>query len=1248
VGLSFLAIAGFSLLRRIRAAENGLANHRVLVAPTKVQPKLLSPLPSYVRAGSERRYSSNYGRLPLSFEVNHGQTDAQVRFLARGRGYVLFLTGDEAVLKLQESGVRNQESEAVPTLRSAHVSVAPTPHAGSAHAALKPGAIVEPTPTSALEDRLLAPRLNLENGLNKMENPRGRRAGPFATLRARSALRMRLEGAKPRAVVTGQEELPGKANYFIGNDPKKWRTNVPTYAQVKYRDVYPGIDLVYYGNQGGQLEYDFVVAPGADPGSILLAVDAEGQVGSKQKAVGRDQSQIESNGDLVVYKEANDEVRFHKPVAYQEQESEARSQESGGKDPQTDPQQDVANNRKSPITNRKSVEARFVLMASNQVRFAVGPYDHTRPLVIDPVLVYSTYLGGSDGDEGSAIAVDSSGNAYVTGETSSTDFPTVNPIQASNKATPASGNPTVFVTKFNSTGWALVYSTYLGGSSTDEGRGVAVDSSGNAYVTGTADSTDFPTVNALQATNHGGGDAFVAKLNATGSALVYSTYLGGTGEDSGLGIAVDSSGNAYVTGATGSTDFPTANPLQATFRGAIDAFVAKLNVAGSALVYSTFLGGTESDNAWGIAVDSSGNAYVTGFTDSEDFPTANPLQATCDACNSALTIGDAFVAKLNAAGSALVYSTYLGGQGYDSGNGIAVDSSGNAYVTGTTFSIDFPTASPLQATKLGPGDAFVAKLNAAGSALVYSTYLGGSGNDYGYGIAVDSSGNAYVTGSTSSTNFPTAYPVQSEYGGDPADAFVAQLNAAGSALVYSTYLGGQGDDSGNGIAVDSSGNAYVAGMTSSTDFPTVNPFQATNYGGLGAFVAKISAGGAGPLLSFSATSLTFGPQNIGTPSPPQTMTVTNTGKAGLTISSVTVGGTNASDFATSADTCTGATVTPNSTCTVNVTFTPTATGSRSASLIFTDNASDSPQTFALTGWGGTVVPVASVSPASLAFGNQNAGTTSASQPVTLSNTGSAALTIASIATTGYFGQTNNCGGSVAAGSSCTINVTFTPNTAGPFTGTLTISDNSNMEARSTQSVSLSGNGQSFDFTEANYLSATATVAPGQTATYTIGVVGQGGFNQTVTFGCTGAPFEATCTVSPNSLIPNANGSTTNITITVTTTAPSVSPPRSRYFLPLPPLSPGLRGLLMLALALAAMAWAAWRRNQRGASRWRPAIAPLALGLLLALMLAGCGGGGGGTHNPGTPASTYTLRLTGSAGSGSSFLGGFLLLTLNVT
>ncbi|MGA3326140.1 MAG: SBBP repeat-containing protein [Terriglobia bacterium] len=1194
IGLSFLAIVGFGVLLGPYVAGNALPNHQASAAPTKIQPKLVG----------------SFGKLPLSFEANQGQTGGRVRFLARGGGYTIFLTEDEAVLTL-ESPSQKAKSQRVKVEE---------PGDEIRNLKLETGNSKLATRHSSLAAAALAGQRTKDHGPRTMD----------------SVLRMKLVGANASAAVTGADELPGKSNYFIGNDPKKWRTNVSNYSKVKYQNVYPGVDLVYYGNQR-QLEYDFVVAPGANPSAIALDVGA-GLVPTQGRPQGSP-LRIADNGDLVVETDGG-EVRFHKPLVYQ---------------PAINSRQRIMD-----YGQRTPVEGHFVLQANNQVGFKVAPYDHTRPLIIDPVLVYSTYLGGSIADQGNSIAVDSFGYVYVTGWTESADFPTVNPLQATNHAYP---NSNVFVSKINPTGSALVYSTFLGGTgfseggvnSGDIGYGIAVDPSGNAYVTGMTTSLDFPTFNAFQGQAASGEDAFVAKLNTTGSALVYSTYLGGSSYDRAWGIAADSSGNAYVIGETSSNDFPTVNALQATNHTYLldyTVFVTKFNPAGSALVYSTYLGGSNEDEGYAIAVDSSGNAYVTGETFSTDFPTVNPFQATCGSCKG--HDSNAFVAKLNAAGSALVYSTYLGGSGADAAQGIVVDSSGNAYVAGATSSTNFPTVNPFQATKHASeySNAFVTKLNAAGSALVYSTYLGGSDSDGANGIAVDSFGNTYVVGSTNSTDFPTVNPVQGDFGGG-IDAFVAEVNAAGSALVYSTYLGGNSLDFGQGIGVGSSGNAYVTGTTASGNFPTVNPLQATvhSVSAGNAFITKISATGAAPSVSCSPTSLTFGAQNVGTTSAAQTATVTNTGTANLTLSTVTVGGTNASDFATSADTCTGATVTPNGTCTVSVTFTPSATGDRSASLILTDNASGSPQSLSLTGTGGTAPPVAGVSPSSLTFSYEGVGTTSASQSITLSNTGSAALTITSIATSANFSQTNNCVGSVAGGGSCSLNVTFSPTATGPFNGTLTITDNSNGVANSTQGVALSGTGQDFTLGVAAGSSTSATVAPGQTATYTLSVVpGQGGFGQSVSFThyvCQ-VPMGANCAFSPNPVTPGT--SVTNVTLTVTTTAPSVAQPRSRLLPLAPTLAPGQRVLLMLALILAAMAWAFGRRNQPGASRWQPTLVPLAAGLLLTLALAGCGGGGGSTppSNTGTPPGTYPFTVTGTAGSGASTLSHSMTLTLIVS
>jgi hypothetical protein len=616
------------------------------------------------------------------------------------------------------------------------------------------------------------------------------------------ALRMNLVGANRKPLVSGLEEQPGKVNYFIGRDPAKWRTNVPTYAKVHYQNVYAGIDLVYYGNQR-QLEYDFVVAPGADPGKIVLAFK------------GADKIEIDARGDLVL-RTAGGDLRQHKPVVYQEIDG-ARRDVTGG----------------------------YVRKGANRIGFQLAAYDTTRPLVIDPiVLAYSTFLGGSDHDDAGGIAVDADGNAYITGGTASFDFPTT--AGAFQPAFPGGA----FVTKLNPAGTALVYSAYIGGGT---GRGIAVDAAGNAYVTGEAQSGVPTTPGAFQQTNAGvNGNAFVTKLNPTGSALVYSTYLGGSAYDYGTGIAVDADGNAHIIGNASSDNFPTTpGAFQPTYGGGGDAFVSKLNPAGSALVYSTYLGGSGSgtngisgiDNGTGIAVDASGNAYVTGTTFSADFPT------TAGAFQTAFGAGGAFVTKLDPTGSAL-YSAILGNT---SGGAIAVDANGNAYVTGGAQSTNFPTTpGAFQTTSGGSVDAFVTKLDPTGSALVYSTYLGGSSNEGGNAIAVDAAGNAYVTGQTTSTNFPTTLGAfQTTYAGgsdvfSAGDAFVAKLDPAGSTLVYSSYLGGATVDRGNGIGVDAAGNFYVAGSTNSRLFPTTpGAFQPVGHTGNGfhansfdAFVAK--------------------------------------------------------------------------------------------------------------------------------------------------------------------------------------------------------------------------------------------------------------------------------------------------------------------------------------------------------------------------------------------------------------------------
>lgn len=654
------------------------------------------------QSDSKERVLQGEGRLPLSFEPNRGQTDTRVKFLARGRGYRLFLTPREAVLDLDVASQTTDARRAQKTAR---------------------GAVV----------------------------------------------RMGLIGASAQPSVLGTGQLPGRVNYLLGDDARRWRVGIPTFSKVLYREVYPGIDLAYYGSQG-RLEYDFVVRPGADPNVIAL------------RFAGAEDLNLTSHGDLLLRLDAG-ELRLQKPRIYQELDGA-----------------------------RRDVRGAYLRKGARAIGFELGSYDASRPLVIDPVLSYSTYLGGGGDEQGNLVAVDSAGNAYVTGRTASTNFPTTSGADSS-----LGGPQDAFVTKLNASGSALVYSTYLGGNALDDGETLAVDSASNAYVIGFTFSSDFPTVGAVDASLGGTEDAFVTKLNPSG-ALAYSTYLGGGGVDEGFGIAVDSAANAYAAGRTFSSDFPTFGAIDSSLGGADDAFVTKLNAAGSVFVYSTYLGGSGSEQAGSIALDSASSAYVPGFTSSSDFPTSTGAADT--------TLGgatDAFVTKLNASGSALAYSTYLGGSADESVPfGIAVDGSFNAYVTSRTFSTDFPTTTDaFDSTLGGTQDAFVTKLNPSGSALAYSTYLGGGGTERSFSIAVDDS-RAWVTGRTSSSDFPTIDPLDATLGGTQ-DAFVTKLNRPGGGLSFSTYLGGSGTDVGVGIALDSASpnpSAYIIGATGSSDFPT--------------------------------------------------------------------------------------------------------------------------------------------------------------------------------------------------------------------------------------------------------------------------------------------------------------------------------------------------------------------------------------------------------------------------------------------
>ncbi len=713
-----------------------------------------------------------YGKLPLSFEANRGQLDPSVSFQSHGLGYSLSLSAGDAVLALRTSG------------------------------------------TKLAEQKRLVPEMRGGN----IRQPVGSR---------QSVIRMKFSGANPKSEALGLDRLPGIVNYFIGNDPAKWRTNIPTYQKIEYKNIYAGVDLVYYGNEG-QLEYDLIVAPGADPTQIALAFEGTNHI------------EVDEHRDLRISVPtppmsplAAATIRMHKPVVYQLDDYGRKHLLEGGY---------VIRSAQASIrgsANKIGLHTGEVVLGekrTTEVAFQVASYDANRPLIIDPVLSWATYLGGRNEDYGFGIAVDQNGNAYVTGHTD-TGFPSG-----------AGQFGSAFVTRINAAGTAVLYTTYLGGSGLEDGLGIAVDQAGNAYVTGDTSSEDFPvTPGSIQTTGGGPGDGFITKLNANGTALLYSTYLGGSGVDEASAIAVDHGGNAYVTGssATPGSGFPGTSTtlIQSTNAGDFDAFVTKINAAGTAIVYSTYLGGTGRDFGNGIAVDQGGNAYVTGVTATQGsgFPGTVP---------GTIFVG-AFVTKINAGGTAIVFSTYLGDT--SNGRGIAVDQVGNAYVTGGTGNTLPGTAtSAIQSTYAGNGDAFVVKINAAGTAPIYSTYLGGSGDDFAFGIVVDQWGNAYVTGTTNTpgTGFPgtAASMLQSTFGGGAYDAFVTKVNPAGTALVYSTYLGGSGEDQARGIAVDGNGDAYVTGytLTPGSGFPGTenSPIQSMFAGGVDfgdAFVAKISS-----------------------------------------------------------------------------------------------------------------------------------------------------------------------------------------------------------------------------------------------------------------------------------------------------------------------------------------------------------------------------------------------------------------------
>jgi hypothetical protein len=666
-------------------------------------------------------------------------------------------------------------------------------------------------------------------------------------------VRMQFVGANHRAQISGAEELPGKINYLMGNEPARWQSGVATFARVCVGPLYPGVNLTYYGNQR-QLEYDFTVAPGADPGVIAIRFD------------GVDNISISPAAELVLNL-GDGEIRQPKPVIYQ-----------------------------TVNGVRKEISGGYNILDAHTVAFAIGHYNHSLPLVIDPILSYSTYFGGAADDIAWKVAVDTNGFVYVAGETLSAKLATVGALQTNYTGGIYTGD--AFVAKFSNDGSNLVYCTYLGGSQDDFADGLAVDNSGDVFLTGSTDSPNFPTNNALYPgilghgyANHQNGktiynaNAFVAEINPAGSRLIYSTYLGGSGNiaqgtgDTGTGIALDTAGNAYVTGYTSSTNFPVVNPLACQLAGttntllnrlagSYNGFLAKIGPGGTNLLYATYFGGTNIAVATGIAVDGNGAVYLAGYTDSTNFPTTpNAVQPYLGGITNAVLSFDAFAAKFaqpSATNLTLVYSTFLGGTNDDFGYGVAADAAGNAYVTGGTASPNFTNTAAnvtnwfnkltnnLNGLVLTT-NAFLVKLGPNGTNVLYSAVFGGLAEDIGYGVAVDSAGEAFVVGAASSTDFPTLNAsgllAATNSGGD--DVFVTAFNTNGSALLYSVYLGGAKNDFGYGLALDPVGDAYIVGQTLSSNFPTNNALDAALNGTSDAFLAKILLNNAPPRLNIA-------------------------------------------------------------------------------------------------------------------------------------------------------------------------------------------------------------------------------------------------------------------------------------------------------------------------------------------------------------------------------------------------------------
>jgi hypothetical protein len=675
--------------------------------------------------------AEQFQRLPLSFEANRGQFDPAVAFAARGAGYALLLTVDGPQLQLQYTN----------------------------------------------------------------QDPAQFAAGERPQLQA-TMLRTQLVGGNREARISGESPSAATSHYLAGRDSTVWHTDVPNYGRVRYSAVYPGIDLVYHGDQQ-QMEYDFVVAPQADPSKIALRFEGAASAPT-----------IDADGNLVIRTAGGDLIQ-QRPVVYQQIDGQ-----------------------------RRSVDAAYRLHG-DQISFALGVYDRAHELVIDPLLGYKLYVPALNRLQATSIAVGADGSAYVGGYAAALPYVSNLPLLGSVIRYEA------FIAKLNPAGTALVQTTFFGGSQDDEVTAIAVDGSGNVVAAGYTSSNEFPLVNPVQGIKGGYADAFVVKLAVGGKSFVYSTYLGGNSQDVATALALDAQGNVYVAGNTSSENFPTVGAMSA-HKGYQDVFVAKIASAGSSLLYSSIIGGDSTDDASGIAVDSAGNAYVVGSTSSLNFPTLNAFKPAITPYlnynGDPVYATDAFVTKLNASGSALVYSTFLGGVYEEAATAIAVNAAGNAYVTGQTSSSDFPVLSAARGSYGGANDGFVTKLSAAGNALLYSTYLGGSSYDVSSDIKIDASGAAYVTGYTYSQNFPVTLALQAFNGGGE-DIFITKIAPNGASLAYSTFFGSAGNERGARLALGGDGSVYVTGNTTSRNFPVKGQAQGGSFGNNAgdAYALKLSA-----------------------------------------------------------------------------------------------------------------------------------------------------------------------------------------------------------------------------------------------------------------------------------------------------------------------------------------------------------------------------------------------------------------------